>query len=276
MKDLRTQITNSFDQDELRGLCFDLNVAFDNLDGKTRDTKIIALLEYCKRRGIVESLIKRCQELRPHLVWELIPTDISIQLQENNGLRTELDRLRNEAEKAAIHLDLPTLNEILGMVSVLAEGGTNETEAGQLLREVADLRTRLREKLGAASTLLVMGDFRRAYEIIREFVECGALVLIDGSGTFGKVNGEVSIALVFSVVRQRYLSSIIDLCQQKIKYAEGIRESHPRLAIKSLEQAHELSTDELLTSEDRNELSDLVRSLEHRMWEIKSILGETT
>lgn len=69
LSSLRDQITSSFNFNELRNLCFDLNINYENLPGDTLDDKARELIEYCKRRGQMRSLEKRCQELRPHVSW---------------------------------------------------------------------------------------------------------------------------------------------------------------------------------------------------------------
>ncbi len=67
--DLRSLIADSFNKSELRSLCFDLDINFENLQGETLEDKSRELITYCKRQGRLEDLISRCRELRPQKNW---------------------------------------------------------------------------------------------------------------------------------------------------------------------------------------------------------------
>jgi hypothetical protein len=67
--ELRTKISRHFDLSELRELVFDLAVSWDELEGNTKQLKILSLITYLDRRGRLEELIKLLQVNRPHVVW---------------------------------------------------------------------------------------------------------------------------------------------------------------------------------------------------------------
>jgi len=67
---LRDQLATYFSDSELNDLCFDLNIDYQNLPGQTKQEKARELIIYCQHHGLLENLISRCQELRPHLSWE--------------------------------------------------------------------------------------------------------------------------------------------------------------------------------------------------------------
>jgi hypothetical protein len=48
---LRDQIDQTFDEEELRGLCFALKIDYDNLCGESKADKIRELLAYCQRHN---------------------------------------------------------------------------------------------------------------------------------------------------------------------------------------------------------------------------------
>ncbi|MEZ4590498.1 MAG: hypothetical protein R3D55_05055 [Chloroflexota bacterium] len=48
---LPDQISDLFSLDELRGLCFELGLEFENLRGETREAKALALVEFCELGG---------------------------------------------------------------------------------------------------------------------------------------------------------------------------------------------------------------------------------
>lgn len=69
LKKLKQSLNNIFSVDELRELCFDLGVDYDNLSGSRKTDKIIDLIAYFERRQNLDELISVCRELRPNLNW---------------------------------------------------------------------------------------------------------------------------------------------------------------------------------------------------------------
>lgn len=68
---LPEQISQHFNLDELRALCYDLKIEYENVRGETRDAKALALVSDCARLGKLEQLLAICQEKRPFLTWSL-------------------------------------------------------------------------------------------------------------------------------------------------------------------------------------------------------------
>jgi hypothetical protein len=64
---LRQLLTERFDNAELRDLCFDLNIDFQNLPGEAKNEKVRELIVHCERHGRTAELWQRCRELRPYL-----------------------------------------------------------------------------------------------------------------------------------------------------------------------------------------------------------------
>jgi hypothetical protein len=69
LQGLRRNLEASFNLDELRGLCFELAVEFENLKGETLHVKTIELVSYCQRRRLLTRLVETCQQLRPEIDW---------------------------------------------------------------------------------------------------------------------------------------------------------------------------------------------------------------
>ena len=67
---LRDQVKTYFNKTELRNLCFDLGISHEELSGDSIEDQARELVDYCRRHGLVVNLIKRCQELRPHINWQ--------------------------------------------------------------------------------------------------------------------------------------------------------------------------------------------------------------
>ncbi|MBK8905590.1 MAG: tetratricopeptide repeat protein [Anaerolineaceae bacterium] len=56
-----------FNLDELRTLCFQLDVRYDDLSGDTLTNKTLSLVEYARRHGRFNDLVAAVQKARPHL-----------------------------------------------------------------------------------------------------------------------------------------------------------------------------------------------------------------
>jgi hypothetical protein len=86
---LRDQLKKHFNEGELRNLCYDLGIDYQELSGDAISDQARELVEYCRRRGHIVHLITKCQQLRPHVEWNnkatinaLLITDTSITLME--------------------------------------------------------------------------------------------------------------------------------------------------------------------------------------------------
>ena len=62
---LRRNLEYFFDESELRNLCFDLRIDYDNLRGESKSDKVRELLAWCIRRQREEQLLKAIMILRP-------------------------------------------------------------------------------------------------------------------------------------------------------------------------------------------------------------------
>ncbi|MCL4262205.1 MAG: ATP-binding protein [Anaerolineae bacterium] len=68
-RQLRQMIEAHFDLQDLRELCFDLNINYDNLSGDRLSAKVIALVEEMRKRGQMELLLVTLVTARPHVSW---------------------------------------------------------------------------------------------------------------------------------------------------------------------------------------------------------------
>ena len=71
---LRQLITEYFDDNELRTLCFDLNVEYENLPSSGKANKARDLVAYMQRNGRLPDLIDAGKKERPFLEWPVLPT----------------------------------------------------------------------------------------------------------------------------------------------------------------------------------------------------------
>ncbi len=66
---LRELLDSLFSQDDIRVLCFDLGIDFDNLSGGTKQVKVQSLIVYCEQRGRIDDLIQRATAVNPNMIW---------------------------------------------------------------------------------------------------------------------------------------------------------------------------------------------------------------
>ena len=66
---LRDLLNEHFNDAELRQLCFDLTIEYENLPGDTRLAKAQVLVQHCLRHNRLSELADRCRELRPTVAW---------------------------------------------------------------------------------------------------------------------------------------------------------------------------------------------------------------
>lgn len=69
LANVRTQLVNHFNLDELQTLSFDLGIQYDNLAGDTLNAKARELLKYCYRHDLVKKLIEHCQKMHAGVQW---------------------------------------------------------------------------------------------------------------------------------------------------------------------------------------------------------------
>jgi len=63
------QMVNSFNEDELIEICFNLKIKWDELEGDTIRRKAMALYQFAERRHELHRLVDICQEKRPLENW---------------------------------------------------------------------------------------------------------------------------------------------------------------------------------------------------------------
>lgn len=59
-----------FNDNELRTLCFDLSIDYDNIPGTTKLDKARELILYCERHVRYDDLVKAVFAARPLVVWD--------------------------------------------------------------------------------------------------------------------------------------------------------------------------------------------------------------
>ncbi|MCA9952400.1 MAG: hypothetical protein KDE48_22275 [Anaerolineales bacterium] len=91
MVNLRDRIVASFNKGELRALCFDLDIEYENLHGETLLEKSTELIAYCLRHGNLDTLIEKICQLRPQEDCRQLRAD-------QHEAQNELNELANQSD----------------------------------------------------------------------------------------------------------------------------------------------------------------------------------
>jgi hypothetical protein len=69
LRQLRQLLATRLDQGELRTLCFDLGIDYDDLPGEGKANKARELVAYLDNRGRIPELLRAGEQLRPDISW---------------------------------------------------------------------------------------------------------------------------------------------------------------------------------------------------------------
>jgi len=72
---LRDLLDTLFSLDDIRALCFNLGIDFDNLPGDTKVMRAQNLILYCEQRGRTDDLIRCARTVNPNMPWPAPNTD---------------------------------------------------------------------------------------------------------------------------------------------------------------------------------------------------------
>ena len=81
---LKTKIGESFNNDDLKSLCFELNIPYEDLDATTLESRILSLIGFAQRNGRLADLTNYCRRNRDHITWPDFPNvqEVAIQPQD--------------------------------------------------------------------------------------------------------------------------------------------------------------------------------------------------
>lgn len=69
---LRHAMMQSFNEQELRALCFDIELDYESISTEGRTDTVIEMIDYGLRAGKILDLIRLCERQRPNMPWESI------------------------------------------------------------------------------------------------------------------------------------------------------------------------------------------------------------
>lgn len=198
--------------------------------------------------------------------------------QNDRKIGDQIDLIMINLKHAEDRLDLPSINKCVGTIQSLRTLGESKPPTishslyDKILTyetEIVEIRQHVRSRLGQYSTLLASGDYRKVYELARDYLERGVPTLIDSAGQFGPANEEVSSIEIFRAAREKFLPSLISLSSQRMDTAIGQEKEDPEGARETLRDALRRLDDDVLTSDDKVELARYRKPLEEKLAEIE-------
>jgi len=134
------KIATHFNESELRDLCFQLAIDYEDLPGATKRDRIREIVEYCERRGSLPQLRELCSRLRPHVDWyEAQPSDNTLEILPDNALGSQTAQPQPKYYREFFGRD-SLLDEIIAvldnthdtiMVAIDGMGGIGKTALAQ-------------------------------------------------------------------------------------------------------------------------------------------------
>ena len=116
---LRNLLIKYFNSSDLDNLCFDLNIEYESIAGNTKEDKARELITHCFRHGILDTLVNRCRELRPHVDWnEFTTSEVSttssdvIKTQSSVDSQLETIRVKLQSLQALLDIQVSNLNQL--------------------------------------------------------------------------------------------------------------------------------------------------------------------
>lgn len=95
-----------FNESEIQELCFELDIDYEDLNGRNRLDKLRELITYMQRRNRLSDLVELCQAKRPRLNWDVdrvAKSETAVQPKLN--IAVVVDVARPALRNAAVYLD---------------------------------------------------------------------------------------------------------------------------------------------------------------------------
>jgi tetratricopeptide (TPR) repeat protein len=180
---IRRVLTQYFTYEELRLLCFDLNIAPDIMGDQTKEMLALELIGYLQRRNRLEELIELLRLARPNIVWdepkiEQQPTSdrsstsksiyeqitaLNAQGQKDlisGSYSTAQDAFERSLELARASRDRKAEANALSLLARVFQATNDFDRAGKYLQQCLSIRRDLEDGQGEASTLRSLGQIR--------------------------------------------------------------------------------------------------------------------
>ena len=121
---LRKLLIGSFNLEELRLLCFDLGLDYEELAGRTKSTKMQDLITYLQRRGELQRLLDEVKSQRPNVDWpDFAPTVKNTVAEEKRGHEAIPDDQVSDDESEEDTAADTSIDEKTGLEMILIPAG---------------------------------------------------------------------------------------------------------------------------------------------------------
>jgi len=77
---LHQSLANHFSEEDLKTLCFDLSVDYENMPAQGKAGKARELVLHLYRAGRISELVAQCRSLRPNADWDYTPKTVAFSL----------------------------------------------------------------------------------------------------------------------------------------------------------------------------------------------------
>ncbi|KAA3664687.1 MAG: hypothetical protein DWQ04_04450 [Chloroflexi bacterium] len=124
----RQLISQHFNTEELRVLCFDMGIDYDNLLGKGKDLKVAELIDHLRSRKRIPELVDVLNTVRPPIHWEEILPEWKSNNSDNETSETTV--LNNRTVVSTVPLWLLVLGTVLGIIVLISAGTLLFTQRG--------------------------------------------------------------------------------------------------------------------------------------------------
>ena len=180
LSELRLRMVEAFNESELRNLCFDMLVDYEDLPGSTKGDKARELITWCIRHGRLEELLKRCGQLRP-VVFPL--SDFTHRL----GVTVQQATKVHEIIAAQMHQDAYA-RATFERLAEQPDSQPHQTALATILVELVE------KDPDFAALLETLTINQRSPEIIKQQVQISDQAQVENVNVIGKVQGNVKIS----------------------------------------------------------------------------------
>ena len=94
-----TKLKANFNDSELRDICFELQIDYENLAGTNKADKARELMLYLDRRDRLLEILKICQQLRPNVTWVSPDTPLVNPNEDSDAVQAQINGLSRRLNK---------------------------------------------------------------------------------------------------------------------------------------------------------------------------------
>lgn len=100
----KQNLKTAFNNNDLKTLCFELNIPYEDLGAETHDGRIQELIEYGQRHGRLADFVAYCRRERPYIAWPQFAVVDMPTIKPKSDLAVVISITQQALEHAAAHL----------------------------------------------------------------------------------------------------------------------------------------------------------------------------